>query len=880
MELVERDDALQSLRDAASRAALGGGQTVLVHGEAGIGKSSLLKAVLRDPAQTLSLRVLWGGCEALFSPRPLGPLYDMTGDLGPHVRELLGQDGRRSELFGCLLDELRSSPRPIVMVFEDIHWADAATLDLLKYLGRRIEGVAALLVLSYRDDEVGDRHPLRSVLGDLPPDGLTRIVLPALSEAGVQELARRCKTERAGLHAATRGNPFYVTECLRGDGIPATVRDAVLTRAARQEAGVRALLDLVAIVPSRVEVALVDAVLGPGPKDIAAALASGLLVAEGAHFAFRHELARRALEQALAPPVAANLHARVLEHLESLGGEGPVLARIVHHARAAGRPAAVLRHAPRAAAWAALHGAHREAAALYGVALDHAQGMAAARHAELLQAHAYQCYLVAEMDSAVRSRQAALAIWRQAGDREREGHNLRWLSRLHWFLGQNSAAERFADEAIGILQALPPGRELAWALSNRAQLHMLAAQHAAAVELGLRAVDMGVSLGDVEVQAHALNNVGTAQYLDGHPEGRARLEHSLQLSLANGLAEHVARAYVNLVSNGLMHREYPHARCFAAEASAYFAARDLNAWVDYLAALECRLDLELGQWSAATNTAMQLAQSAHAMPVSRVPALVVLARLRMRRGDPGVGEALAEATALARPTGELQRLGPVAIAHAEAAWLQREEADLELVRLVHRQAVALGDARFAGELGFWMDPFGGSTEGDSIAVEPPYAAQRRGDWQRAAGLWADLGCPFERALALLGQGGEAALRQGFAVLEALGATATAQRCKDALRQKGVKGIARGPRASTSAHPAGLTQREAQVLLLMAQGLTNAEIAARVVRSAKTIDHHISAILGKLQARSRAEASVIAARLGMLDPHPQIHQPDAAPDDSG
>ena len=865
MELVEREDALRSLRDAVAQAAVGHGRTVLVHGEAGIGKSSLLKAALRGPVQTSSVRVLWGGCEALFSPRPLGPLYDMARDLGTEVRALLGQDGRRPELFGCLLDELRDSPRPTVMVIEDVHWADEATLDLLKYLGRRIERVAVLLVLSYRDDEIGARHPLRSVLGDLPPDGLTRIAVPALSESGVQELARRFRTERAGLHAATRGNPFYVTECLRGEGISATVRDAVLIRAARQGAGARALLDLVAIVPSQVEMELVNAILRPSPEDIAAVLASGLLVAEGTHFAFRHELARCAIEEALTPPVSASLHARVLAHLEFLVDGGGVLARIVHHAKAAGRPAAVLRYAPRAAEWAALHGAHREAAALYAAALGHVQGIDAVEHADLLQRHAYQCYLVGQVDAAVRSRQAALAIWRQAGDREREGHNLRWLSRLHWFLGQNTDAERYADEAIAILQVLPPGRELAWALSNRAQLHMLAAQTSAAVDLGLRAAALGSALGDVEVQAHALNNVGTAQYFDGDPEGRTRLESSLQLSLAHGFSEHVARAYVNLVSNALVHRQYLLARRFVSEATSYFAARDLNAWVDYLAAMECRLDLEVGQWASATNVAIELAERSSAMPVSRLPALVVLARLRMRRGDPGAAEALAEAAVLARATGELQRLGPVAIAKAEAAWLQRDEAELEFVGPVHQQAIALGNARIAGELSFWLDPFGESAQDHDPAVEPPYAAQREGQWERAAALWGDLGCPFERSLALIGSGSADAMREGLAGLESLGATACAQRCREALRLKGAKGVARGPRASTAAHPAGLTHREAQILVLVAQGLTNAEIASRIVRSAKTVDHHVSAILGKLQARSRAEACAIAARLGMLDP---------------
>ena len=144
-----------------------------------------------------------------------------------------------------------------------------------------------------------------------------------------------------------------------------------------------------------------------------------------------------------------------------------------------------------------------------------------------------------------------------------------------------------------------------------------------------------------------------------------------------------------------------------------------------------------------------------------------------------------------------------------------------------------------------------------------------GNWPRAAGP--QLGCGFERALALLGSDVEPAMREALVERKAPGAVAFARRCRDALclkgakGVKGVKGVGSGPRASTVAHPAGLTQREAQILGLMAQGLTNAEIAARIHRSAKTIDHHISAILGKLQARSRAEVSAMAAQLGLVDP---------------
>jgi len=206
-----------------------------------------------------------------------------------------------------------------------------------------------------------------------------------------------------------------------------------------------------------------------------------------------------------------------------------------------------LRHGRSVPAW---RGRHRQVVAAEGRALGR---------------------VAAGVDACALGRVRGLVLAAPAGaalrNREREGHNLRWLSRLHWFLGQNAAAEQFAEQAIEILQALPTGRELAWALSNRAQRHMLARQTAAAVTTGLRAIALGLGLGDVEIQVHALNNVGAAQYEAGMAEGHARFEESPRLSLAHGFSEHVARACVNLVSSALIHREYGPARHFASEAA-------------------------------------------------------------------------------------------------------------------------------------------------------------------------------------------------------------------------------------------------------------------------------------------------------------------------
>ncbi len=369
MKLLERESALQSLGEAFAEAHAGRGRTVLVSGEAGIGKTAL---VAEFAASQSHARVLWGGCEALFSPRPLGPLYDIAPAIDVSIAGLLGRLGRRPELFAAVLAGLQSEAAT-VLIIEDVHWADAATLDLIKFLARRIPRANVLLVLTFRDDEIDAQHPLRLVLGDLPSAHVTRIALLPLSSNAVESLARATDRASIGLYELTHGNPFFVSEMLRAGGLSATLRDAVLSRVLRQPHDVRALLELAAIVPSRVERKLIDAVLAPAPDVIAAALSSGLLSTDGDRYVFRHELARIAVADAIAKPRSQTLHAQALAALEA-GTVGTVpTTRLVHHAANAGDWEAVLRHAPQAAAKAASHGAHREAAALYRTALEHAQ---------------------------------------------------------------------------------------------------------------------------------------------------------------------------------------------------------------------------------------------------------------------------------------------------------------------------------------------------------------------------------------------------------------------------------------------------------------------------------------------------------------------------
>jgi DNA-binding CsgD family transcriptional regulator len=406
------------------------------------------------------------------------------------------------------------------------------------------------------------------------------------------------------------------------------------------------------------------------------------------------------------------------------------------------------------------------------------------------------------------------------------------------------------------------------AYSNLSQLAMLAANTDEALAWGDRAIELAERLGQTEILIHALNNVGTAEMQASQPAGQPTLERSLALALAHGLEEHAARAYTNLAWDALDHRDYPLAARYHDEGIRYCTDHDLDTWRLYMLESQARWDFEQGRWTEATRTIEAVLRDPRTAPVSRINALAVLGRVRARRGDPRVWPPLDEALALATVTGELQRLGPVAIARAEAA---RLEGDPAAARAVVEDALARAErtksyAWLTGELAFWLWRLGGPdrlpTRGLPDGAAEPFALQMAGNWEAAAACWRALGCPYEAAAALADSDQEPQLRQALAELERLGARPLAAAVARKLRELGVRGLARGPRRATRANPANLTAREAEVLALVAEGLRNADIARRLFVSPKTVDHHISAILAKLGVRTRGEAARAAARLGI------------------
>jgi DNA-binding CsgD family transcriptional regulator len=865
--LLERSEQLRLLGGAlATVTGSARGRIVLVAGEAGIGKTALLRRFRADVDG--SARVLWARCEPLFTPRPLGPVLDLAGVLGGQLAALVGDSARPYDVASALLRELETGPS--VLVLEDVHWADEATLDVIRVAGRRIGDVPALLILSYRDDELDPAHPLRVVLGDLPgSDQVTRLELAGLSPQAVAVLAGPSGVDPAELHRKTAGNPFFVTEVLAaGTGlVPRAVADAVLARAARLSGSARDLLDAAAVVPGPAELWLLNA-LSPaaGPGAVDECLVAGMVVLADSAVEFRHEIARQVVEEALPPGRRAGLH-RVA--LATLAGQAvPDLARLAHHAEAAGDADAVLRFAPRAAERAAAARARREAAGLYARALRFAGALKPADRADLLERFAGEAYYTGMGEEAATALKEAVEIHRAHGNLLRQGNALRQLAHQ---LGQNGSIASIAEarqaisDAVRMLEQVPPGPELALAYSAMAGILTITDGDAEAVRWGERALELAQRVECLDAVWETLNVVGTAELFRGNLEGLAKLDRSRELAERAGVELGVAQAYMNPALALAAGREWVLADRYIQPGLAFCRDHGLDAFHGGLTLLAADVALARGRWDEAMRTASAILEwqiEGYSYQHLRTCALVIVARIRARRGEEGYQPVLDEAAHLTKDMPVTIAAMLVATASAEAAWLAGAPAALpgnEIGPAGEPEPAAV--RWFTGELTLWRHR-AGLDGGDPAGLPEPYRLEFAGDAAGAARWWQERGCFYDAALALAGSRDPAELRWALDTLHELGARAAAAIVAQRLRALGVQGVRRGPRPATAANPAGLTSRQVEVLALLATGLTDAEIATRMVLSDRTVSKHVEAIFRKLGVRNRVEASAHAVRMGL------------------
>ncbi len=851
MELLEREKYLEELERTFNLLSEGRGFVVLISGEAGIGKTSLVETFLNKIEGKAN--ILWGACDALFTPRPLGPLYDIAVQLKNGLLNLLKNQSSRTEIFQKLLEDIQNTKQPNCLIMEDIHWADESTLDLIKFLGRRTNQLNSIFIITYRDDELGPEHPLRLVLGDILSKNLIRLKLPPLTEKTVNDLADTYEVKN--LFEITGGNPFLINELLsnKDEGVPATIKDSILTRISRLSVEAKNLIELISVIPTRVEKWLVDEVISPNLKLLDECFNSGILRLEDEAISFKHELSRMAVEESLSESKRQLLNEKVLQILLKQERIEDYLARIIHHAVRGHDKGTIIKYAADAARQASKLGAHRLAANHYQNALRFVDNLPIEKQLELYEGRSYECYLTSQVEEAIKAGEIILEILKKHPDPEREGENYRKMSRMFWYNCQDIKGEEYLDKAIQIFEALPPEKKLAMAYSNKSGIYMIRGNKDLAVKWGEKAINLARSLNDLDTEVHALNNIGCAKMAADDKTGEDYLIRSLQLSLQNVFFEHAARAYTNLGSCYLGQRNLSEADKYFATGLEYCNGQDLFTYGLCLVGHYAYAKLCLGKWEEAIELSNVILKRDDLASANSVIPLCVLGLIRARRNDPGFIELLDKSYSLAFEIGEMEKIVIVTAAKAEIFWLQNKLNDIigeiESAFLKQKESNNIWNI---GVFAYWL------WKGNRLSEIPqniaePYLLQIKGEWKSAAKLWEKLNCPYEQAMAL-SEGDEAAMKHAIEIFESFGASAASQLIKQKMRKQGVKSIPKGPIKATRKNLAGLTTRQVEVLKLLGKGLSNNEIGNKLFISPKTVDHHISAILSKLNIHSRFEAA--------------------------
>jgi DNA-binding CsgD family transcriptional regulator/tetratricopeptide (TPR) repeat protein len=867
--LLERERELAVLDSALARARDGAGSLVTISGEPGIGKSTLVRHWVDGIEDA---RILRGACDDLTTPRILGPFHDMLrGSDGPLAAALTGT-ATREGILAAMQDEFSNPLRPTVVAIDDLQWADEATLDAVRFLGRRIDHEPTVLMCTSRDDLPED-HPLHAMLGSLTGPAIHHLRLEGLSVSAIGQLRRAGDPSPEELFEVTGGNPFFLTSVLASPGtqVPRTVRSAVAARLRDHDAATRSALEQLAIAPGGMELPLVDEVVDGGLGVLAAAERAGLITVADGKVRYSHELTRRAVVSGCPASVQAVAHARVLA---ALNPDRSDPSRLLHHAVGAGDTARIARHAPEAARAATRAGAHHDAAEAYAQALRSPELLAPEALAQVLTEHARELLRTNQLDAALAQAERAVTAAERLGDPEHLGVALTVLADArYWGLRSITAAEA-AERAVEVLRPQPAGRSLACAISTLAFSQVMTNRFDEARATAEQAVAVAREVAAADVLPHALAQRGTARVMLGDEHGMDDLRDALSAAVAAGHHEHVVMASIGLVSAAFRLGRLEEAERAMDVGLKHAAAHDLETTATTLSAMRGGLDLSRGEWAAAAARLEAVLGEGAGTGWGETIASALLGRLRARRGEPGATELLDDAWRVAIASGEIQRVGPAGAAWAEWAWLTGQP---EVVRDRVEQAIETarrtGHAWYLGELLRYRAlgrPAGGLPDGlDVTEIAEPWRSGLRGDWRAAADAWQERGWPYIAALERVSSGDPAAMLEGLQTFDRLGADAAAARVRRHLRELGIQGVPRGPQRETRENPAGLTPRQAEILREVATGATNAQIADRLVLSIRTVDHHVSAILTKLAVATRQEAVARGRDLGIVTSTPSV-----------
>ena len=840
MEMREREDALGTLRTAFDRARSAGGQVAVVHGDAGIGKTSVVAAFLKDSRT----HALLGRCDDTSVPTPLGPFRDVFRSAGSPDHH--DPDGARDET-ARLLD------RAPVMVIEDIHWADEASFDLLTHFCRRIDDYRSLIVLTHRPD---GPPALTRCLAQIPSDRVTDIALAPLSLETVVGWAAEHGRNGEEVFAKTGGNPFLVDEVLASpsDEIPVRISTTTLARLSTLSDPARERAELLAQFPGGAPWPVIDALRPSGAEAAAELERHRWLDTRGDRVLLRHELIREAIAESIPVAIRRALNQEILDALIDQNA-GP--AAIAHHAAEAGHEQRSIDYAIVAAQQLSLAGAHHDA-------LLHLERVAHLAHllpdqerAQFVEALGLERMAADDVDGAYDAMMESFERWQALGDRGSAARALRQASAAQRWRGEAAQSGESLRRALALLDGTDHDLERFRTQITIGQNAGLTSNWHSALDALAAALNATDGVPDDTV-AVAIAMRADARRLLGEESG-ALADYTRSLEMAEPTAPSRTTTLLNRVATSLAVLAPVKAAHHLADAERAARQKQSEHTDRFIAELRGGLEFMQGRWEEAIGSIEHLIDDP--LTTRTRPALVA-GLIRARRGDATGVDLVTEAHRRASALADIQRLGGTAAALAELLWLglapdQTADEIKAVTELAHRS----GHARYSAELAVWCRRLGLDGGMANEAGPPEFLMEFDGEWEPAASRWAARGVPYLEVMALGFSGEEQAIRTAIEQATTLGAHVVADRLRAQLRDLGHH-VRRGRSRTTLDNPGGLTNRQVDVVRLLAEGLTNQQIADRLFISPKTVDHHVSAILTALSVAGRAEAGNWAQASGL------------------
>lgn len=830
---------------------------MLLSGEAGFGKTSLVHLGLATLDH--KWRVLVAASEPLDVPSAFSPLYDLIAELPPDLQHDIRSGTGRMPVYLGMLDLVKNDK--VVLVLEDVHWADEATLGLVRYLGKRIAATQSVLIVTFRSEEINVSPPLRLLVADLGPLAI-RIELPALTVSGVAELARGTGLDPRHVHEATLGNPFFVDEVLMHPNValPPTIQFAVLASAAQLPDDALEFVNTVALSPDGVPLADIAELGDPTGSHCDLAFSRRLVASARGQISCRHELIRKSLVEALPPATKRRLHEKLLAHLEGTAPDSRDVARLAYHAIGAGNGEKAARYSLIAGEDAAAGGAHRQAAFHFANALEFADVIATSTLEDALLSAAREHNYINAFETAVDLSRRRVKF---AASPVEEARCRAWVAFFESRSGNLDPAVEEAEAALEVLRRLDDSVELALALAVLAHVSFLSGDVRKAMSVAEEALSVARSCDSVDIEIYASTTMGTARYHLGEFDGIAQVEAAARRGIEAGAGEFGAKALNNLGFLAKRAWQMGDARKWLQELQEYSTAHELDAW--YIAAVttSAGIAVDMGLWADA-DAYLETVAGQRTCVSTEVEMLNISATLRTRRADPGAAEMVEALLDRAETYDEVWTRIEACVMAMEAAWTGIIPADK--VVAMYQDLIDLvpdGDHLDRAMLAFWAlrlgwEPPQGEITGPTALEIAGLPGDATAEWER---------CGFRiQASICRALSPESDLDAVFSDLASMGAHGVARGLRRELQRRGMKRVPRGERSSTRENPTGLTVREAEVLSLLAGGLSNVAIAERLFITRKTASHHVSSILLKLNVSSRGQASALAVANGWNTPN--------------